>query len=97
MAIDEHARHRLYQRLEDVLGPDEATILMQHLPPVGWADVATKRDLDQLESRLEAELTAAWRRELLEQSHRTTMFVLALNSALAAFVGGIAFTAARLV
>ncbi len=25
---------------------------MELLPPVGWADVATKRDLDQLEERL---------------------------------------------
>jgi len=50
MAIDEQARHRLYDRLEAVLGPEEATILMEHLPPVGWADVATKRDLDALEA-----------------------------------------------
>jgi hypothetical protein len=46
MAIGERDRHRLYDRLEQVLGAEEATILMAHLPPVGWADVATKRDLD---------------------------------------------------
>lgn len=41
MAIDEQERHRLHQRLEEVLGPDEAGTLMAHLPPLGWADVAT--------------------------------------------------------
>ena len=46
MAITEHDRHRMYQRLEEVLGSEEAATLMEHLPPVGWADVATKRDLD---------------------------------------------------
>ena len=45
MVIDEGARHRLFRRLEEVLGPDEAEVLMRHLPPVGWADVATKQDL----------------------------------------------------
>ena len=35
MAIDERSRHRLYQKLEQVLGPEEATVLMEHLPPVG--------------------------------------------------------------
>ena len=48
MAIGERDRHRLYDRLEQVLGSEEATILMAHLPPLGWADVATKRDLDAL-------------------------------------------------
>ena len=54
MAISEESRHHLYQRLEEVLGPKEATVLMQHRPPVGWADVATKRDLDALEGRIES-------------------------------------------
>ena len=39
---------------EEVLGPSGATVLMEDLPPVGWADVATKRDLDVLEDRLAA-------------------------------------------
>ena len=55
MAIDERARHELYLRLEEQLGTEAATTLMEHLPPVGWADVATKRDLDQLGDRLRAE------------------------------------------
>ena len=71
MAIDERARHRLFERLEAVLGPDEAAILMEHLPPVGWADVATKRDLDALDAGIRHEL-AANRREhdALEAANR---------------------------
>ena len=51
MTIDDRSRHELFQRLDEVLGPDAAGVLMSHLPPVGWADVATKRDLDALEER----------------------------------------------
>jgi hypothetical protein len=29
---------------------------MEHFPPVGWADVATKRDLDHLGERFEMKL-----------------------------------------
>ena len=52
MTIDERTRHQLYLRLEEVLGTEEATTLMEHLPPVGWADVATKADLGVLRSDL---------------------------------------------
>ncbi len=56
MAITEKSRHELYRRLEEILGPDQATTLMEHLPPVGWADVATKDDLHQLEARLDTRI-----------------------------------------
>ena len=46
MAITEDQRHDLYEGLIELLGREKATTLMEHLPPVGWADVATKRDLD---------------------------------------------------
>ena len=58
MAITEESRHRMYQRLEAVLGPDEAATLMEHLPPVGWADVATKRDLDAHQAMAKRDLDA---------------------------------------
>jgi hypothetical protein len=56
MAVSEQDRHELHGSLEQVLGPGPAATLMAHLPPVGWADVATKRDLDVLAERLEAKL-----------------------------------------
>jgi hypothetical protein len=46
--IDERARHELYRAVEELLGTRIADTLMALLPPVGWADVATKGDLLQL-------------------------------------------------
>jgi hypothetical protein len=48
LTISEASRHALHARLAEVLGEEEAVVLMEHLPPVGWGDVATKRDIDQL-------------------------------------------------
>src|SRR5687767_12053456 len=56
MTISDHSRHLLHQRLDEVLGPDDAATLMEHLPPVGWAAVATKRDLDHLGVVLRSEI-----------------------------------------
>ena len=39
-----------------MLGGDEGITLMELLPPVGWADVATKQDLAMLETRIDAKL-----------------------------------------
>ena len=58
MALDERARHELFLRLEQVLGPEPAETLMELMPPVGWADVATKRDLDTLEQRIDLRFEA---------------------------------------
>ncbi|MGH9112568.1 MAG: hypothetical protein ACRDZN_09800 [Acidimicrobiales bacterium] len=46
MALTEGRRKRLDDKFEEVLGADNAETIMELLPPVGWADVATKHDLD---------------------------------------------------
>ena len=46
MAVDERMRHEMYSGLEEKLGTKVADAVMAHLPPVGWADVATKYDLE---------------------------------------------------
>ena len=75
MVLDERARHELFLRLEAALGPESAETLMEMLPPVGWADVATKRDLDALRHQLLADL----RGELLAQSNAVNARIDAIN------------------
>jgi hypothetical protein len=58
VTIDERTRHEMYLGLEQKLGTTVADALMQHLPPVGWADVATKHDLAQLEQRMDLRFVA---------------------------------------
>ena len=54
MAPDERSRLQLADAAKRVLGDDAGITLMELLPPVGWADVATKHDLAALDRRLEA-------------------------------------------
>ena len=96
MALDERARHRLYLRLEEQLGAEAAETLMEHLPPTGWADVATKRDLDQTTAVLRAETEASVQR-LRADLHKTinTHTVLIVFTVLASNLAAV-FTVAQL-
>lgn len=53
MTLNEATRHQLHEAARAAFGDDAAVTLMEMLPPVGWADVATKRDLDHLEERID--------------------------------------------
>ena len=41
MSITDRQRLKLLRALETVIGPEDAGTLMDHLPPVTWANVAT--------------------------------------------------------
>ena len=56
MSITNEARYHLQERANEVLGEKEGTTLMELLPPVGWADVATKSDLDVQTTLLRSEI-----------------------------------------
>ena len=43
--LSERRRHQLYEEAKQVLSVESADELMSYLPPVGWADVATKSDV----------------------------------------------------
>ncbi|MEX2256784.1 MAG: hypothetical protein WEC34_15195 [Acidimicrobiia bacterium] len=90
MTIDERSRHVLHQRLEQVLGADEAGTLMEHLPPVGWADVATKRDLDAMEKYL----LGTFRSELAQAISSQTRTLVLTN--IGAVLGTAALTLAAI-
>lgn len=81
MTITDGQRNELYQASEKTMGKGAADTLMALLPPVGWADVATKRDLDHQFALLRADLShmatkADLERGLKDQT-RTMLFGLA--------------------
>ena len=52
MVANEGQRRLLHERLVEVIGVDQADVLMEYLPPDGWGDVARRSDVDHLESVL---------------------------------------------
>src|SRR5262245_56413721 len=55
MSVDERRRLELADAAKRTLGDEAGITLMELLPPVGWADVATKQDLSNLRGELRSE------------------------------------------
>ena len=55
MRTDDRARTELHERLDGAVGKQAADTLMGYLPPVGWAEVATKHDLEALRLLMQAD------------------------------------------
>ncbi|HEX3706452.1 MAG TPA: hypothetical protein VHV76_07445 [Mycobacteriales bacterium] len=98
MTISETTRREMHSRLVEVLGTEVADSLMEYLPPVGWADVATRRDLDQLDAAIKGEI-AAVRHDLeiftvevradvaLELAHQTRTMLFGMFSTMFGTIG----------
>ena len=89
MSISERDRHDLYLAVERVIGTDQADTMMSMLPPVGWADVATKHDLAELERRIDLRFEAQDHRfdAHLDRALRVTVLALvASQTTLAALI-----------
>ena len=61
----ERSRHQLYEEMKEALSVESAHELLAYLPPVGWADVATKADVGMIRNKMDA-LRAEMRGETAE-------------------------------
>lgn len=100
MAISDQERLAMYDKLREVLGMDDATTMMGHLPPGGWEAVFLQQDarlvaeMDQRFAAVDtkfAEMDAKLERGLRElersmREHQRTLF-LGMLAAQTAFVG----------
>ena len=97
MAVDE-VRIRLRRKLEEMLGVNEADLLMDR-PPGGWGDLVTKEYLDArfdsfervMDARFEAlehKVTSQFHREMVAQTWR---LIGAMTGLLAVVVAALRF------
>ena len=63
MRTRDQERRLLLESLENALGSDAAGILMDHLPPGGWGELATRKDLELQTERFQFEIQTAFNRQ----------------------------------
>ena len=100
MAVTEESRYRLFKQLEDTLGAEHSNTLMEHLPPVGWADVATKTDIQTLRSdmeQLELRMNMRFDAALASGLHRQFVQIIASVAAMLTVMLTLAVTVNQLL
>lgn len=68
MALTHAQRNSMFNTLAEVMGQDDAEILMQHLPPSGWDNVATKEDLRAGFAEIHAAMSAGFAHAATERA-----------------------------
>ncbi|MYH93535.1 MAG: hypothetical protein F4126_07425 [Acidimicrobiaceae bacterium] len=68
MALTHAQRTSMFNTLAEVMGQDDAEILMQHLPPSGWDNVATKEDLRAGFAEIHAAMSAGFAQAATERA-----------------------------
>lgn len=81
MSVSEFQRHEVFKWLEEKMGPERAAIMMDLLPPVGWGDMVTTRDLHAEVGGLRSEMQAGFA-ELRAEMHAGFAEMHAAHSAL---------------
>jgi hypothetical protein len=54
VSVSEFERHQLFTWFEEQMGRERAATMMNLVPPAGWGDVATRRDIHLVEARIDA-------------------------------------------
>ena len=80
MSITEASRFQLRTAIGQILSEEAADTLMELLPPVGWADVATKTDLQHLQLTIEN----AIEKRIHEQTKWLITTMIAMNTVMLA-------------
>ena len=80
MSITEASRFQLRTAIGQILSEEAADTLMELLPPVGWADVATKTDLQHLQLTIEVNV----RKLIHEQTKWLITTMIAMNTVMLA-------------
>mgnify|MGYP006206151813 CR=1 FL=1 len=60
MTITEAERFQMHEALSTAHGKEVAAIIMEHLPPTGWGDVARRSDVADLRVQLAEHEMPAW-------------------------------------
>ena len=83
MSITQSQRYEMHEVLREKLGVSAADTLIEHLPPEGWGNVATKKDVALARKDLGSEI-AQLRSEMIQMEERIMMKLdLAIKEAFA--------------